>query len=305
MQIRPRTRTLAIPSTLLVVVLSFATLAGTQRAGEAALNLVSLDQEWAMRDELVAQVAQEKQLVNDRAALDYLNKVGRRIAAQTPLGNRRWDFYIVRDSAVNAFNLPGGLIFVNSGLIAEAASLDQLAGVMAHEIGHGAARHGTQLMTRAYGYNLIAGLALGRNPSQGRQIAAQLLGTGLLTNYSRGAEREADRLGVNYTYQAGYDPEGLEDFFGKLGSLRQSRPSAVLLQPPLDGGAGPDRRFRDLPAAPEELAHPRHPRLPTVPVAVPLRFRGEREGVDTRTPCWRRSFLRQGAIPLRKRLRRS
>src|SRR5215208_5172646 len=227
MQIRPRTRTLAIPSTLLVVVLSFATLAGTQGAGEAALNLVSLDQEWAMRDELVAQVAQEKQLVNDRAALDYINKVGRRIAAQTPLGNRRWDFYIVRDSAVNAFNLPGGLIFVNSGMIAAAATLDQLAGVMAHEIGHGAARHGTQLMTRAYGYNLIAGLALGRNPSQGRQIAAQLLGTGLLTNYSRGAEREADRLGVNYTYRAGYDPEGLEDFFGKLGSLRQSRPSKV------------------------------------------------------------------------------
>lgn len=227
MQIRPRTRTLAIPSTLLVVVLSLAAFAGTQNVGEAALNLVPVDQEWAMRDELVAQVAQEKQLVNDRAALDYLNTVGRRIAAQTPLGNRRWDFYIVRDSAVNAFNLPGGLIFVNSGLIAEAESLDQLAGVIAHEIGHGAARHGTQLMTRAYGYNLIAALALGRNPSQGKQIAAQLLGTGILTTYSRSAEREADRLGVGYTYRAGYDPEGMEDFFGKLGSLRQRRPSKV------------------------------------------------------------------------------
>lgn len=227
MQIRPRTRTLAIPSTLLVVVLSLAALAGTQNVGEAALNLVSVDQEWAMRDELVAQVAQEKPLVNDRASVDYLNTVGRRIAGQTSLGNRRWDFYIVRDSTVNAFNLPGGLIFVNSGLIAEAESLDQLAGVIAHEIGHGAARHGTQLMTRAYGYNLIAALALGQNPSQGKQIAAQLLGTGILTNYSRGAEREADRLGVNYTYRAGYDPEGMETFFGKLGNLRQRRPSKV------------------------------------------------------------------------------
>ncbi|HVG07696.1 MAG TPA: M48 family metallopeptidase [Thermoanaerobaculia bacterium] len=227
MQIRPRTRTLAIPSTLLVVVLSLASFAGTQSTGEAALNLVSIDQEWAMRDELLAQVAQEKQLVNDRASLDYLNLVGRRLASQTPLGNRRWDFYIVRDSAVNAFNLPGGLIFVNSGLIAEAESLDQLAGVMAHEIGHGAARHGTQLMTRSYGYNLLASLALGRNAGQGKQIAAQLLGAGILTNYSRGAEREADRLGVNYTYRAGYDPQGLETFFGKLGNLRQRRPSKV------------------------------------------------------------------------------
>jgi predicted Zn-dependent protease len=212
---------------LLVVVLSLASFAGTQSTGEAALNLVSMDQEWAMRDELLAQVSQEKQLVNDRASLDYINLVGRRLASQTPLGNRRWDFYIVRDSAVNAFNLPGGLVFVNSGLIAEAESLDQLAGVMAHEIGHGAARHGTQLMTRSYGYNLLASLALGRNPGQGRQIAAQLLGAGILTNYSRGAEREADRLGVNYTYRAGYDPQGLETFFGKLGNLRQRRPSKV------------------------------------------------------------------------------
>lgn len=224
---RPRTRMLAIPSTLLVVVLAFATYAGHPETGEAAFNLVSVDQEWAMREDMYAQVAQQQQLVNDRAALDYLNLVGRRIAAQTPYGNRRWDFFIVRDSTINAFNLPGGLVFVNSGTIAEASSLDQLAGVLAHEIGHGAARHGTQLMTRAYGYNLLASLALGRNPSQTRQILAQLLGTGVLTSYSRNAEREADRLGVNYTYRAGYNPEGMEDFFHTMANLRQRRPSKV------------------------------------------------------------------------------
>jgi predicted Zn-dependent protease len=168
-------------------------------------------------------VAREKQISAD----SYLNTVGRRIAAQTPLGNRRWDFYVVRDSSVNAFNLPGGLVFVHSGLIAEAESLDQLAGVLAHEIGHGAARHGTQLMTRAYGYNLLASLALGRNPSQTRQLLAQLVGTGIITDYSRDAERESDRLGVNYVYRAGYDPRGLQTFFGKLVNLRQRRPSKV------------------------------------------------------------------------------
>jgi predicted Zn-dependent protease len=211
----------------LVVLLAVATCATNVGVSEAKFNLVSLDQEWAMRDDLLSQVAREKQLVNDRSALEYINYVGRRIAAQTSLGNRRWDFYIVRDSSVNAFNLPGGLVFVNSGLIAEADSLDELAGVMAHEIGHGAARHGTQLMTRAYGYNLLASLALGRNPSQTRQILAQLVGTGYLNNYSRDAEREADRLGVNYAYRAGYDPRGLESFFGDLASLRQRRPSKV------------------------------------------------------------------------------
>jgi predicted Zn-dependent protease len=227
MQIKPRARTLAIPSALLAVLIFLASCASTLGVGEGGLNLVSADQEWAMRDELHAQVLREMQLVNDASASGYVNTVGRRIAGQTPLGNRRWDFFIVRDGSVNAFNLPGGLVYVNSGLIAEAETLDQLAGVLAHEIGHGAARHGTQLMSRAYGYNLLASLALGRNPSQTQQILAQLVGTGVLTDYSRGAERDADRLAVGYVHRAGYDPRGLRTFFGKLASLRRSRPSKV------------------------------------------------------------------------------
>jgi len=204
---------------LIVILLGCAGTAGAR----GAFNLMSLDQEWGMRNDLRAQVSQQAQVLDS----SYLNTVGRRIAAQTPYGNRRWDFAIVRDNTVNAFNLPGGLVYVNSGLIAEADTLSELAGVLAHEIGHGAARHGTQLMTRAYGYNAIAGLLLGRNPSQGKQIAAQLLGTGILTNYSREAEREADRLGVHYTYQAGYDPEGMVDFYGEMLDMRKRKPSKV------------------------------------------------------------------------------
>ncbi|HWM90632.1 MAG TPA: M48 family metallopeptidase [Thermoanaerobaculia bacterium] len=213
---RPSPFTAAM-AVLLTVLLGCASTAG------AGLNLVSLDQEWGMRNDLRAQVSQQARVVDS----SYLNTVGRRIASQTPLGNRRWDFAIVQDSSVNAFNLPGGLVYVHSGLIAEADTLAELAGVLAHEIGHGSARHGTQLMTRAYGYNAIAGLLLGRNPSQGKQIAAQLLGTGILTNYSREAEREADRLGVHYTYQAGYDPQGMIGFYGEMLDMRQSRPNKV------------------------------------------------------------------------------
>lgn len=226
MKMTPRTRIFAYPSAL-VAVFFLLTCASTVAVSEAGINLVSLDQEWGMREQLHAQVAQERRLVNDRQALAYLNQVGRRIAAQTPLGNRQWDFFIVEDSSVNAFNLPGGLVYVNTGLIQEAESLDQLAGVLAHEIGHGAARHGTQLMTRSYGYGLLASLLLGDNPSQTRQIVAQLVGTGILTDYSREAERDADRQGVNYTYRAGYDPRGMVEFFGKLQNLRQRRPSKV------------------------------------------------------------------------------
>ena len=215
-------RTIA-PAALVAVLLSAAT-AAEARGG---FNLISMDQEWSMRSDLHNQVQQEQRLVNDRAALQYLNQIGRRIAAQTPMGNRPWDFFIVDDPSVNAFNLPGGLVYVNRGLIAEADSLDQLAGVLAHEIGHGASRHGTQLMTRSYGYNLLASLLLGRDAGQGKRLLAQVVGAGVLTDYSRDAEHEADRLGVEYAYRAGYNPRGAADFFRQLLDMRQRRPTKV------------------------------------------------------------------------------
>jgi beta-barrel assembly-enhancing protease len=220
MSSQQRNQRMILPAFLAV----FLTAGAAQAAG---LNLVSLDQEWSMRGDLHTQVQQQARLVNDRAALQYLNQVGRRIAAQTPMGNLPWDFFIIDDPAVNAFNLPGGLVYVNRGLITEADSLDQLAGVLAHEIGHGAARHGTQLMTRSYGYNLLAGLLLGRDAGQGQRILAQLVGTGMLTRYSREAELEADRLGVGYASQAGYNPRGSVAFFQQLLQVRQRRPTRV------------------------------------------------------------------------------
>ncbi|HEY0557406.1 MAG TPA: M48 family metallopeptidase [Thermoanaerobaculia bacterium] len=219
-------RNVALPSALLVAALGLAVYSAAPRSSEG-FDLISVDQEWAMRNEIFAQAAQQKPLVNDPAAMQYLNAIGRRIAAQTPYGNRRWDFFVVRDPSVNAFNLPGGLVFVNSGLIGEADTLDELADVMAHEIGHGAARHGTQTMTRAYGYNLLARLVMGRNPGMIRQITARLVGTGVMNHYSRDAERQADALGVQYATRAGFDPQGFEDFFGKLARLQKTRPSKV------------------------------------------------------------------------------
>jgi predicted Zn-dependent protease len=217
----PRRRSIA-PAALAAVLLC-AGVAGAR----SSFNLISVDEEWAMRGALHQQASQQIRLVTDPPALNYVNQLGRRIAGQTPLRDRRWDFFIVDDPTVNAFNLPGGLVYVNRGLIEEASSLDELAGAMAHEIGHGNARHGTQLMTKSYGYNLVASLLLGRNAGRGKQLLAQLIGTGLLTHYGRDAEREADRLGVGYAYQAGFDPEGSARFFRELLRLQGRQPGRV------------------------------------------------------------------------------
>src|SRR5689334_7456738 len=104
---RPSSFTAAV-AVLIAVLLGCAGTAGAK----GAFNLVSLDQEWGMRNDLRSQVSQQARVVDS----SYLNTVGRRIAAQTPYGNRRWDFAIVQDNTVNAFNLPGGLVYVHSGL---------------------------------------------------------------------------------------------------------------------------------------------------------------------------------------------
>jgi len=217
----------SLRNALLPAILLLAGCAGTLGVHEGGFNLISLDQEWAMREDFRGQVAKESTLVRDPQALAYLNELGREIAAQTDLGGLQWDFGIVRDEAVNAFNLPGGLVYVNTGLVREAESLDELVGVLSHEVAHGAARHGTQLMTRAYGYDLIAGLLLGRDPSAMEAFLAGVAGTGILMDYSRDAEREADRLGVHYMWKAGYEPRGVTAFFGKLLAVQQRKPSDV------------------------------------------------------------------------------
>ncbi len=219
-------RNLVARSAALAVLLGLTVYAAAPRRAES-VDLITVDQEWAMRNDLFAEAARQLPLVNDPAAAQYLNAVGRRLAAQTPYANRRWDFFIVRDSSVNAFNLPGGIVFINTGLIAQADTLDEMADVVAHEVGHGAARHGTQMMTRAFGYNLLARLVMGRNPGQIRRLLAGVVGTGVMSHYGRDAERQADALGVVYATRAGFDPQGFEDFFGKLARLQKSQPSKV------------------------------------------------------------------------------
>jgi len=194
---------------------------------QGGFNLVSLDEEWSMRDDLMNQVEQEFKLSTDPQMLAYLETIGARLVAQTNLADRVWTFGIVDDDGVNAFNLPGGLVYVNRGLIQNAATLDQFTAVLGHEIAHGAARHGTQLMTRQMGLDLLSGVLLGDDPGQRKQVLAGIVAGGTLSSYGRDAEREADRLGIRFGYAAGYDPEGAIAMFQMLLSLRQGKPSSV------------------------------------------------------------------------------
>jgi beta-barrel assembly-enhancing protease len=215
-----RTTRALLPLLLLV---SLAAGCGSSGLGGS----VSLDQEWQLGDQMAAQVAQQVQLVHDQQAVAYVRMVGERIHAVTPLANRPFDFEIVNDSSVNAFSLPGGHVYVNTGLIAQAGKVDELAAVLAHEISHVVARHAIKQVEKANTINIIGSILLGQNANALEQIAAQIIAGGAMARFSRADEKQADDMGLQFMADAGYDPHGMLDMFQRLLALERTNPGAV------------------------------------------------------------------------------
>jgi predicted Zn-dependent protease len=196
----------------------FLVLAACASSGvnQGDFNVVSIVEEWQLGQQLESDLARELVLVDDPIIVGYINEVGNRLVRQTEMAGLPWEFHVVRNDEINAFNIPGGHVYVHTGLIKAARNSSELVGVMAHEVGHGVARHSTEQLTRAYGLNIVAGILLGSDPAAYQQILAQILGTGAIASFSRDAEREADGLAVSYLYEAGYDPRGFVNFFEVL-----------------------------------------------------------------------------------------
>lgn len=213
----------------LAIVFVLATAAGCATSGvnEGDFNIVSYQEEWSLGQQLERDIAREMPLLNDRTTVNYVSRIGQRIVNQTELAQAPWEFHVVARPEINAFNIPGGHVYVNTGLICAADNVAELAGVMAHETAHGVARHGTEQLTKAYGMQALASVALGPNPAWYTQLVAQVAATGTFANWSRGAEREADRLGVRYMHGAGYDPTGMVTMFQELLQRRQRNPGAL------------------------------------------------------------------------------
>lgn len=218
------TRATAIAPLALTVLL----LAGCGSGGGGGdFNLISIEEEWRLGQQLAQDIERQMRINHDPAANNYVNALGQSLVRGTALGNLPWQFHIVEDPAINAFNIPGGHVYVTTGLIANADDAAELAGVMAHEIAHGVERHGTEQLTKNYGLSILAGLLLGQNPAVYQQILAQIIGGGVLARFSREAERESDRLGVQYMYDNGWNPEGMATMFETLLQNRERRPGSV------------------------------------------------------------------------------
>jgi predicted Zn-dependent protease len=217
-------------NTTLAVVLATLLAAGCGTGGGAGdFNLISIEEEWQLGTQLARDVESQVRLNNDAAVNAYVRQVGERIVRQAapPFNQLPWTFHVVQDASINAFAIPGGHVYVNTGLIENADNASELAGVMAHEISHVLARHSTEQLSRQYGLSVIASAVLGQNPGQLSQIAAQIVAGGALARFSRDAEREADNIGIQAMAAAGYNPEGMATMFEELLEHQQSQPSRV------------------------------------------------------------------------------
>jgi beta-barrel assembly-enhancing protease len=183
----------------------------------SGVNLYSIEKEQALGHELALEVERDSQLITDPTITEYVNRVGQKIVRNSD-AKVPFVIKVIDNDEINAFALPGGYFYVNSGLILAADNEAELAGVMAHEIAHVAARHATKNATRAQIFN-IASIPLifvgGPIGYVVRQAAGLAVPMGFL-KFSRDAEREADLLGLEYQYAAGYDPGAFVQFFEKL-----------------------------------------------------------------------------------------
>lgn len=186
----------------------------------------SLESEVRLGRQLAAEVDRQAKFIDDPVITEYVNRVGQNLVLHSD-AKVPFTIKVIDSDEVNAFALPGGFFYVNKGLILAADNEAELAGVMAHEIAHVAARHSMEQLAKARlaEIGLIAGIFLGIPPIA-YDVANISLGLGFL-KFSRGAEEEADRLGAQYLWAAGYDPSGLATMFEKLAAKDKKKPGTI------------------------------------------------------------------------------
>ncbi|HET9696699.1 MAG TPA: M48 family metallopeptidase [Terriglobales bacterium] len=202
---------------------------GNRDMGKTGLgNWVSIEKEMRIGKAVAQQVEESVKFVQDPMISEYVNRVGQNLVrnsdAKVPFTIR-----VVDSDEVNAFAMPGGFFYVNSGLILAADSESELAGVMAHEIAHVAARHWARGETRGQLLNLssIPLIFIGGWTGFGARTVAQTALPMTFLTFSRGFEAEADYLGVQYLYKTGYDPQGFVSFFEKLQAKEKRKPGTL------------------------------------------------------------------------------
>ena len=219
-----------------IIVLSFGipSLAQGPHRFQPGFNLFTKQQDVQLGEETAAEVRKQMTVISDPVLTAYVNRVGKRLVAsqEATESGFPFSFEVVADPTINAFALPGGHMFINTGLLKAVDNEAQLAGVMGHEMSHVILRHGTNQASKANLIELPAALAeqMAGKGSMIGQLAQLGIGLGansVLLKFSRNAESQADLMGSHLMAEAGYDPMEMARFFNKLGSPGKGIPGSV------------------------------------------------------------------------------
>lgn len=207
-------------SSIIISILVFFLLSGCVTIYNPATQrketlLIDTQSEVELGKDLDSQIQRKLKILRDWRMQSRLEDIGRRVAGFSDRQDLSYHFRIVQDKELNAFAIPGGFIYVNSGLM-DIATDDELACVLAHEIGHIAARHSVKKLQAALGYQLIIGIALNASGKETVTQAMNIVFDVVSLGYSRKDEFLADKLSVRYAKRAGFNPYGMITFFEKL-----------------------------------------------------------------------------------------
>ena len=230
-------RVLAVLAIIVAAVLA-AFAADNRTKLKPAFNFFSPQQDVEIGRQSAREAERSLQMLNDRQATSYIESLGKSLARYAPNNNSAYvyQFKIVNDTAINAFALPGGFLYVNRGAITAADNEAQIAGVIAHEIGHVVMRHGTHQASRAYLAQAplaVLGGVVGGNAIGSVMGAVGGLGMNLLfLRYSRDMETQADLIGTQILHDAGYEPKAMVEFFEKIQAESKGRASQFVSDHP-------------------------------------------------------------------------
>lgn len=256
---RPATNAFSILIGL--ALLPLVTLAISRLNFKPGFNLYTPEQDVALGEKTATQVEKQMPMLKDPETLRYINALGKKLASYAPndLKIYVWQFHVVNTKDINAFALPGGYVFVNRGTIMAADDEAQLAGVMAHEIGHVVMRHGTHQASEKGLVEAPLSILGGILGSTG-SVAGGLLNAGLgfginsiFLKNSRGIEAQADEVGTYILYHAGYDPHAMAQFFQILEEKYPQQTIQFFSDHP-----NPGNRIKNVDAEIPELGPPRH-----------------------------------------------
>lgn len=211
--------------TLVVVAVLLSSCATTYNpaTGKEEFVMIGTQEEVAIGQQVARQIERRFKLSDDPAQVERVNRIGNRIISVSDRRELRYYFKVIKNKDINALSTPGGYVYVNTGLL-DKANDEELAAVIAHEVGHIAAKHAVKAMQSQMAYSLIAGLIFSRGGSEEVRRGANIAMNLIMLGYSREDEFEADKLGVKYSYFAGFDPNGMITFLEKLEREEKEHP---------------------------------------------------------------------------------